>query len=159
MILIKLFHYFIDDDEKKIIRKGLTFISSASCVKFEEKIPVNSTYLSFDNQNNGCLSMVGRVSDHKQIVNLSKGCVVPGIVAHEVMHALGFHHMHQNYNRDQFLNIYLENVNPKDRFNFKKYTNKIVDDYGLPYDYKSIMHYTDYMFSKNGKKTMEPKVI
>ena len=42
-------------------------------------------------------------------------------------------------------------------YNFKKkvYGSEVVD-YGVPYDYASIMHYPWTAFSKNGKKTLEP---
>ena len=42
-------------------------------------------------------------------------------------------------------------------YNFKKmvYGTEVVD-YGVPYDYVSIMHYPWTAFSKNGKKTLEP---
>ena len=42
-------------------------------------------------------------------------------------------------------------------YNFKKkvYGSEVVD-YGVPYDYGSIMHYPWTAFSKNGKKTLEP---
>ena len=42
-------------------------------------------------------------------------------------------------------------------YNFeKKVQNTDVVDYGVPYDYASIMHYPWTAFSKNGKMTMEP---
>ena len=42
-------------------------------------------------------------------------------------------------------------------YNFKKkvYGTEVVD-YGVPYDYASIMHYPWTAFSKNGKKTLKP---
>jgi len=42
-------------------------------------------------------------------------------------------------------------------YNFKKKVQGTdVVDYGVPYDYASIMHYPWTAFSKNGKMTMEP---
>jgi hypothetical protein len=42
--------------------------------------------------------------------------------------------------------------------NFNKYNASTVTSFGVPYDYGSVMHYGEYAFSKNGNKTIEPKV-
>lgn len=38
--------------------------------------------------------------------------------------------------------------------NFKKYSHQEADTLGLPYDYKSVMHYTTTSGSKNGQPTI-----
>lgn len=40
--------------------------------------------------------------------------------------------------------------------NFKKYEEDTVTDFGVGYDYKSIMHYSRKVFSANGKATIIP---
>jgi hypothetical protein len=42
--------------------------------------------------------------------------------------------------------------------NFAKYIASYVTSFGVPYDCDSIMHYGPCAFSKNGLKTIEPKV-
>lgn len=44
------------------------------------------------------------------------------------------------------------------KHNFDKYNSSSVTDYGVGYDYASIMHYSPYAFSKNDKMTISPKV-
>lgn len=43
--------------------------------------------------------------------------------------------------------------------NFNKYDNRTVTDYGIGYDYKSVMHYSSHAFSSNGEPTITPKVM
>lgn len=40
--------------------------------------------------------------------------------------------------------------------NFAKYNNDTVTDFGVAYDYGSVMHYPEKAFSKNGNKTIVP---
>lgn len=44
------------------------------------------------------------------------------------------------------------------KHNFNKYNSSTVTDYGVGYDYNSIMHYSSHAFSKNEKETLTPKV-
>lgn len=42
--------------------------------------------------------------------------------------------------------------------NFQKASKQTTDDFGIGYDYNSVMHYSSYAFSKNGKPTIIPRV-
>ena len=57
------------------------------------------------------------------------------------MHALGFHHEQNRPDRDQFVEVHLENVLPLYRYNFDKMRSTQWDDQGEVYDFKSVMHY------------------
>ena len=64
-----------------------------------------------------------------------------GLYLHEFGHALGMVHEHQLPNRDDFLDVLWNQVNPDMRQWFKKYTAAELRRYGVPYDLSSVMHY------------------
>jgi hypothetical protein len=65
-----------------------------------------------------------------------------GSALHEIGHALGLLHEHQRADRDDHVVINEENVRDQQLLdtNFQKFVEH-VSDFGLPYDYGSIMHY------------------
>jgi len=51
----------------------------------------------------------------RQSVNLVDKCILsglPGIVMHELLHVLGFYHEHQRPDRDKYVSINLDNIDP-----------------------------------------------
>ena len=64
---------------------------------------------------------------------------------YELGHAIGFHHEQTRPDRDDHVTVVIENIIPYKLFNFQKYNDRIINNYGVPYDYKSIMHYGQYV--------------
>lgn len=62
--------------------------------------------------------------------------------------------MQSSFDRDKYIQIIGENINPTMKSNFNKYNAWHLSHFKVPYDYDSIMHYDSYAFSKNGKPTM-----
>lgn len=48
---------------------------------------------------------------------------------------------------------------PDQGVDFLKGSDRDIDSFDLPYDYKSIMHYPRWAFSKNGQPTITAKVL
>ncbi|KAK6112921.1 Astacin (Peptidase M12A) family protein [Brugia pahangi] len=146
----------------KLVMKALDEIGLQTCIKFElvEEQP-NESHLLFVKipQSNICgLSYIGRMEDVNPIY-LSFACEENfGIIIHETLHALGINHQQLRFDRDDYLIVMWENINPKlyDYFavsDLKKFTS-----YGVSYDYYSIMHYGPYVGGVNSNKpTLVPK--
>ena len=58
-----------------------------------------------------------------QIVSLGNGCYTKGVIIHEVMHALGFWHEQSRPDRNQFVEIFWENVDQGKDKHFGKLTD------------------------------------
>lgn len=72
--------------------------------------------------------------------------------------ALGFLHMHSSYDRDDYVTVHMGNVMEGFERNFNKQSSDEVSHFGARYDYDSVMHYSAYAFTKNGKPTIVPDV-
>lgn len=65
--------------------------------------------------------------------------------------------MHNHIDRDKYVEIHLENVDPKTRYNFDKVDSAAYGDFGTTYDLLSVMHYSSKAFSMNGLETIVPR--
>lgn len=99
----------------------------------------------------------GRQTLNLQDNPIGEGCFRLATIMHEFIHALGFYHMQSSHDRDDFVTVMWNNITPGKEHNFNKYDSKTVTDFGIEYDYNSVMHYSTNGFSKNGKATIIPK--
>lgn len=61
-----------------------------------------------------CISMVGRdfQKPGAQPLSLADDCLETGIILHELMHSLGFWHEQSRPDRDSYVEIFWENMEP-----------------------------------------------
>ncbi|XP_019850969.1 PREDICTED: zinc metalloproteinase nas-14-like [Amphimedon queenslandica] len=105
----------------------------------------------------GCWSYIGRIHGPQEI-SIGQNCAHKGIIIHELFHALGRWHEQSRPDRDQYVNIHTENIRAGTESNFEKVdVSFIITLQGIPYDYRSIMHYSSYAFTKNGQRTITSK--
>jgi len=129
-----------------------------ACVFFRPRQSTDKTYFKIQ-YGGGCSANVGYYANQPTEMTLAQdGCFYSGTIQHELMHVLGFYHEQSRPDRDSYLIINLDNVEPDMRHNFDKYTwGSTVLNQGSSYDYSSIMHYETTAFSMNGRPTMTPR--
>ncbi|XP_043258686.1 seminal metalloprotease 1 [Colletes gigas] len=146
-----------DEEDIEVIEGAIKEYHDSTCLRFRPYNKTDANYITIEGKMSGCWSLVGR-HNQGQVVNLQNpGCVQHGVVVHEFMHALGFYHQQSAANRDEWVMIHWKNVKRGKEHNFNKYDNNTVTDYGIGYDYMSVMHYSSHAFSKNGEPTITPR--
>ena len=80
-----------------------------------------------------------------------------GIIIHELGHAIGFHHEQTRPDRNNHVTIMTQNIIPQTLFNFQQYSTGVINTYNVPYDYRSVMHYGQYVSRKKLKQSQSRK--
>ncbi|KAF6036088.1 MEP1B [Bugula neritina] len=111
-----------------------------TCLRFVQASANDINRVRFQN-GAGCSSYVGMIGG-AQPINLAPGCRSKGIVIHEMGHAIGFQHEQSRSDRDTFVSLMSQNIQPGVEFNFRRLSTEEVSSYGVSYDYTSVMHYS-----------------
>jgi hypothetical protein len=139
-------------------RTAASYLEKYTCLRFKEgvsPIPGQTESVKLTSDGSTCWAFVG-MDDQSQVNLGGKGCQIPGITLHEIAHAVGLIHQHSRLDRDRFVTIDWQNVQPSSVNNFYKIASgsdyeKIVTN--IPYDYTSIMHYGECEFSTDTART------
>ncbi|XP_016149134.1 meprin A subunit alpha [Sinocyclocheilus grahami] len=136
----------LDLNAKGVILQAFEMYRLKSCVDFKP-YEGESTYISFTKLD-GCWSYVGDLKTG-QNVSIGDRCDTKAIVEHELLHALGFYHEQSRSDRDDYVQIWWDQIIPGKEHNFNKYEDDFITDLNTPYDYESIMHYRPLSFNKD----------
>jgi hypothetical protein len=104
----------------------------------------------------GCFSDVGRAGGRQEL-SLANGCLEYDTAIHELMHAVGFYHEHERWDRDGFIDIQWQNIDRDAYDQFGRVDLIESSYYDQQYDYFSVMHYDREAFSKNGQDTIKTR--
>lgn len=100
------------------------------------------------------LSNLGRMGGRQ---NLKIKCWNKRTVQHELMHAFGISHEHNRTDRDNYITIEWDNLDPGLKSDLYKVNNFAVNIQSNVYDFNSIMHYGSFSGSKNGRIVLYKK--
>ncbi|CAH1794869.1 unnamed protein product, partial [Owenia fusiformis] len=132
-------------------------IFGKACLQIRPKTPSDVDFIRFESRS-GCFADVAK-RGRGQIVSLGPGCAKKGVIAHEILHVLGFYHEQSRTDRDEYISVQWDNVKDGQNENFLiRQPIYITDKDITDYDFDSIMHYSAYAFNKeSGLKTIIPK--
>jgi len=140
--------------QRNLINDAINRYRNCTCIKFNPRKNEND-YINITSDKTGCWSYIGRIGGRQQLNLQTDGCVsVLGTVIHEFMHALGFLHEHTREDRDSYVYINETNIEDGAEGNFRKAGSGTTIDYGVPFNYSRVMHYSRDAFSKNKYPTI-----
>jgi len=116
-----------------------------TCFRFIEEKAKDGVTIS--GKRDGCFVSETGYGGYGQVMFMAQKnplCHLPKTVEHEFLHVLGLGHSHQRWDRNKYLGF------PKDTHPTKNPLD--FTHYGIPYDYKSIMHYSYLDVMVNRKK-------
>ncbi|CAH1774571.1 unnamed protein product [Owenia fusiformis] len=178
-------HYMIDPtnfrpETVQLIREAIADMDAKSYINFIEITfipeseryydPARPFFIMIGNFNDFSWSFIGNVwyylepgtpmyEHNYQELGLSDTIWQKGSVQHELMHAIGIFHEHQRRDRDQYLDIQMENVIQGKEHNFEMIEASWIQNFNHEYDFGSIMHYPQNAFSVDWNATITLKSL
>lgn len=126
--------------ERSVFAAAIQQYHDRTCIKLYPRTN-EQKYIRFY-RGNGCNSPVGMVG--RNDVSIGQGCVHVGTIVHEIMHSVGFWHEQSRPDRDQYISIVWNNIQPQFKFAYDiAQGSRLIERY----DYLSVMHYDQFAFS------------
>lgn len=155
-----IFHVY--PERMKLVEAAMVVLSNMTCLRFVKRT-TERDYIFF-RSTNSCNSKIGRMGGLQEI-GMGYECLRPqGVILHEILHAAGLFHEQSRADRDSFVDVLWDNIVKEHFSNFEIRRNTEKDDVllSLPYDYGSVMHYSNTTFitdhaARNHGITLRPK--
>lgn len=137
------------------VQRAIAYFNQHTVVRF---VPYEgqSDAIVFEPGDEHCYSGLGKTGG-LQPIRLASACGAPEIL-HEILHALGFLHEHSRPDRDQFVQVHWERIDPKYHSQFALAPESLAEPMrDTPFDYRSILLYRPDTFALHpGGPTLTP---
>lgn len=134
---------------RETVTNAMNYIQNVSCVQFVERQPNEKTkHYVLIRRGRACSSKIGMRQSGPQQMIIDGNLCTKGSVIHELLHILGFLHMHAANERDEYIKINWDNIRDDAKLNFEQFKIN-VPMFDTKYDYDSITHYSQIAFARN----------
>ncbi|VDK52036.1 unnamed protein product [Anisakis simplex] len=149
---------------RSIVLKSVAFWRDNTCIDFAFNGRGRNSIAFI--RGKGCYSSIGRVwYARSQALSVGQECehspnyrimhfLQFHTITHELAHALGIFHTQSRTDRDRYVTIISGNAEHSQRSNFIAESSRVSENYGIPYEYGSVMHYRNHEFSVNNYPTV-----
>lgn len=97
--------------DRAMINDAVAEYRKLTCVKWVPRTGSERDYVYITNGNTGCWSSVGKIGGRQELNLQSPGCLTKkGTVMHEMMHAIGFLHEQNRWERDKHVTVNYGNI-------------------------------------------------
>ena len=151
-------HYAFDSSVSPrlqgLIQEAMTEWQDETCLLFLPR-DQEDDYIKFYNRPNEeycTCDSVGRRGG-EQVIKLGYSCQSKEELLHTIGHIIGLWHEQARSDRDRYVQILNDNIEPGQTMNFEKREDFSIDYQGRDYDFGSIMHLSGTAYSKDGSDT------
>ena len=144
----------------EIIRRAIREWEATTVVRFREAVStvdrLSPRIVTFHAVDAGCYATVGNFGRSGGVWLSRTNMCGLAVLLHEIGHTIGLYHEHQRHDRDDHLEVLMENVLEEHRGNF----DMLPPEFSLgDYNQRSIMHYANRTFGKaGGGDTMRSRI-
>lgn len=158
-VLPWVFDATANEEDKKTILAAMAELEKHTCVRFPKRTN-EPNYLTTirdtpcTNENGGIAASYVGMSGGKQPLFVGPGCFFANetshvaVWVHELMHALGVMHTQTRPDRDDYITVHEENIQPNHTSNYEKCDEPDCSTFNTSYNCQSVMHYRDFLFRK-----------
>ena len=157
-VIYHSFHDSVSGRLRAVIREAMNQWEDKTCVHFREIDQEETDYVEFTSEPNKkhcTTNSIGRRGGGKQVIVLGYTCQDRGELLHLLGHVLGLWNEQARPDRDRFVRVRRDAVEPGREFNLQKRGDFSVGYEGVGYDFGSIMHLSRLAFSADGTPTTE----